>query len=150
MAGRGPAPKEPESRLGHSKPEATTELADGRVSAPRLVGRAKLVPAARRYWDTWAKSPQAAQFIATDWLHLDVVVRLVDDFHRAEDAKARKELAGEIRLQAAKLGATPEDRLRLRWRLRDAKAAEEQAEKKAAKPAKRRSDPRLKLVEAGS
>jgi hypothetical protein len=150
MAGRGPAPKPADKRLGNHAVEAATELTGGRVAAPRLTGRAKLVPAARRWWDTWAKSPQAAQFIATDWLTLEVIVRLVDDFHRAEDAKARKEIAGELRLQAAKLGATPEDRLRLRWRMSENAGAEERSEKKAAKTKRRRTDPRLKLVEGGS
>lgn len=149
MAGRGPAPKDPDKRLGHHKPEQATELRAENVGrAPKLAGRSKLCAEARRWWDTWVDSAQAAQFIATDWLHLELLVRLVDDFYRADTAKARKELAGEIRLAQAKLGGTPEDRLRLRWRL----AANERKDDavKKTETAKRTSrgaeDPRLKLV----
>jgi hypothetical protein len=150
MAITGPTPKPADKRARTNPPTfETTELAGGKVAAPRLVGRKKLCPEARRWWDVWAKSPQAGQFLATDWLHLEVLVHLVDDFYRADDAKARTTLAATILRVQSKLGATPEDRLRLRWRLSESAGAEERGEKKAAKTKRRRTDPRLEMIDGG-
>jgi hypothetical protein len=52
-------------------------------------------------------------FIATDWGRLRMLLEIVDLFYR----EPSKELLGEIRLNEAKLGGTPEDRQRLRWKL---------------------------------
>jgi hypothetical protein len=143
----GPNPKPADKRARTNPPTfETTELAGGKVAAPRLVGRKKLSTEARRWWDVWSKSPQSGQFLATDWLHLEVLIHLVDDFYRADDAKARTALAATILRVQTKLGATPEDRLRLRWRLAENAGAEERAGKKTPRAARRRVDPRLTLV----
>jgi hypothetical protein len=64
---------------------------------------------------------------------------LVDEYFRAPT----KELLAEIRLNEAKLGATPEDRQRLRWKI-DPPAGEELGD---AKPSARtREDPRRRLA----
>lgn len=117
MAGRGPAPKDPARRLGHSKdPHPQTNLAaDGRVRGPRLPGdllpeSEGWHPATLAWWDTWRRSPQAQQFTATDWSFLlDTAL-----MHHVMWARGRWEFAAEVRLRAAKMGATPEDRMRLR------------------------------------
>jgi hypothetical protein len=119
--------------------------------APVLPRRRAMLPATRAWYDTWARSPQASQFMATDWQRLHLLAMLVEDIFRTDDPKLRKELLGELRLQEAKLGATPEDRLRLRWRLGEAKGEEERGQKQAARkqPSRKRGDPRLELIEGG-
>jgi hypothetical protein len=145
MAGRGPAPKPDDKRARRNKPEIeTTELAGDKGKRPALPGRRGLLPQTRRWWDTWAGSPQAEQFLATDWQRLIFLIPVVEAYFKGDLGSLT-----EIRLNEAKLGGTPEDRLRLRWRMRDADQEAERGEKKAAKP-KRRGDPRLKLVEGGS
>lgn len=150
MAGRGPMPKEPEKReRRNATPEETTLVAGSKVKAPALPGSRKLLPATRTWYRTWCQSPQAAQFLSTDWQRLHMLAELVDAFFRTDEAKTKREMMAEIRLQEAKLGATPEDRLRLRWRFREAEEGEERAERSQPKKrsSRRRGDPRLKLVE---
>ncbi len=62
------------------------------------------------WWETWRRSPQAQTFTATDWDFL-VDTALM---HHVMWTKGRWEFASELRLRAAKFGATPEDRMRLR------------------------------------
>jgi hypothetical protein len=66
-----------------------------------------------RWWETWAGSEQSKHFISTDWSRLLMLLEIVDLFYR----EPSKELLGEIRLNEAKLGGTPEDRARLHWKL---------------------------------
>jgi hypothetical protein len=150
---RGPAPKPDDKRQRRNEPTfASTELdRDAKVDAPALPNRSKFGARTKEWYDVWARSPQAAQFLGTDWQRLQMLAFVVDDFFKAADAAARQKLLAEIRSQEAKLGGTPEDRLRLRWRMAEGKDADERARKKAekAKPA-RRTDPRLKLVEGGA
>ncbi|WP_222870161.1 hypothetical protein [Actinomadura decatromicini] len=75
-------------------------LPDGESWHPRTV----------MWWETWRRSPQAQTFTATDWDFL-VDTALM---HHVMWTKGRWEFASELRLRAAKFGATPEDRLRLR------------------------------------
>lgn len=149
---RGPAPKPAEKRQRRNEPTfATTELdpAGPKVKAPRLDGASKLLARTRRWYSTWCDSPQAAQFLGTDWERLQMLALVVDDFFRADEPALRQKLLAEIRSQEAKLGGTPEDRLRLRWRLASNERKDDAATK-AEKAAKRTSrggeDPRLKLV----
>lgn len=79
----------------------------------------RCLPITKRRWETWRTSPQAEEFTATDWLRLESLVPLWDQYHRTGDVK----LMAEIRLNEAALGATPADRLRLRWRI-DAEGSE--------------------------
>ena len=149
---RGRRPKEPDklSRPRDAKRQQWLELGEPtKAGAPRLIGRNRLTAATRRWWDTWASSPQAAQFSATDWERLLKIARVVDDFYRSDDAKERSELLVKIDRLEGKFGATPEDRLRLRWRFaQDPPDAEREKEQSAPKRASRgRKDPRLKLVE---
>jgi hypothetical protein len=67
----------------------------------------------RDWWRTWRRSPQAQTFTATDWdFLLDTAL-----MHHTMWSQGRWEFASELRLRAAKFGATPEDRLRLRMQV---------------------------------
>jgi hypothetical protein len=117
MAGRGPAPKDPEKRRRtNADPVPTTTVsADGELRGPNLPidvlpDHEQWHPRTRAWWDTWRRSPQAQAFIATDWdFLLDTAL-----MHHTMWSKGRWEFASELRLRAAKFGATPEDRARLR------------------------------------
>jgi hypothetical protein len=151
MSITGPKPKEAEKRARRNAPAfPEVELPAGAaIAAPKLPNARRFLAATRAWYATWASSPQAAQFTATDWQRLHMLAHLVDAYHREPCAR---DLA-EIRLNEAKLGATAEDRLRLRWRLAEQKGAEERDERAAAstkRPSRRRGDPRLKLVKGDS
>ena len=118
MAGRGPAPgagKKPagQRRRRNAEPERASIRGDGRVRGPRLptdVLDEPWHPRTKAWWDTWRRSPMAKSFIATDWdFLLDTAL-----MHHTMWSKQRWEFAAELRLRAAKFGATPEDRLRLK------------------------------------
>lgn len=143
----GPKPIDPAKRLRTNAPtfpsvELSTEDAPRR--ARPLPGASKLTAATRRRWRMWATSPQAALFLETDWLVLERLAKLWDAFERGDLA-----VASEIRLTEAKLGATTEDRLRLRWRLAEQKSGEEREQPTQRKSSRGRRDPRLSLVEDG-
>lgn len=140
----GPAPKDPSKRARTNAPTfPTAELdpAAAPTKARPLPGATKFTAATRRRWRAWATSPQASLFLETDWLVLERLAHLWDAFERGDLG-----VAAEIRLTEAKLGATGEDRLRLRWRLAEQKHGEERAQPSAPRRAKRRTDPRLALV----
>lgn len=117
MAGRGPAPKDPSKRRRrNADPKPLTELADDGVvrgvDLPEgvLPDEESWHPRTVMWWETWRRSPQAQTFTATDWDFL-VDTALM---HHVMWTKGRWEFASELRLRAAKFGATPEDRMRLR------------------------------------
>lgn len=117
MAGRGPAPKDPSKRRRRNvDPKPLTELADDGVvrgvDLPEgvLPDEESWHPRTVMWWETWRRSPQAQTFTATDWDFL-VDTALM---HHVMWTKGRWEFASELRLRAAKFGATPEDRMRLR------------------------------------
>ncbi|MFE7108837.1 hypothetical protein ACFU98_12740 [Streptomyces sp. NPDC057575] len=62
------------------------------------------------WWNEWRTSLQAQTFTGTDWSFL-VDTALM---HHAMWEKGQWTLAAEVRLRAAKFGATPEDRARLK------------------------------------
>lgn len=120
MAGRGPAPKDPDKRVRRNKdPEPTSTVG----SRPRLRGPAlpsgvlpdneKWHKVTIAWWKTWRESPQAELFLATDWdFLLDTAL-----MHHVMWSKGRWEFAAEIRLRAAKFGATADDRQRLKMKV---------------------------------
>lgn len=118
MAGRGPAPKDPEKRVRRNAPSAPTSVveADDELRGPPLPDDALSEPWHPRtlaWWDTWRRSAQAQTFVATDWdFLLDTAL-----MHHTMWQKGRWEFASELRLRAAKFGATPEDRARLRMQV---------------------------------
>ncbi|PXY25346.1 hypothetical protein BAY59_24335 [Prauserella coralliicola] len=119
MAGRGPAPKDPaKRRRRNADPVAQSEISpDGELRGPDLpdvLGEdEEWHPQTRRWWNTWRKSAQAQTFLDTDWDFL-VDTALM---HHTMWSKGRWEFAAELRLRAAKFGATPEDRARLRMQV---------------------------------
>ncbi|MFD5689621.1 phage terminase small subunit [Streptomyces rubiginosohelvolus] len=110
---RGPKPKE--NAIRRNKHEYAQTLSssttEGRALPPGLGIK---TAGARRFWRTWATSPQASNWAETDWAELEITVKLVDAFYGG-DVK----LAGEIRQRVAKWGATTEDRSRLRISLEE-------------------------------
>nr|WTC12564.1 hypothetical protein OHA15_34000 [Streptomyces anthocyanicus] len=70
-------------------------------------------PRTRKWWETWRRSAQAQVFLETDWdFLLDTAL-----LHHVMWTKGRWEFASEVRLRAAKYGATPEDRMRLKLKI---------------------------------
>lgn len=110
MAGRGPAPKDPGARRRRNQTEDLTVVkADGEPHGPDLPDGLDWPDATRDWWETWRRSPQAALFTTTDWSFLLDTAVLHMEFWDGD-----RSVAGELRLRAAKFGATPEDRARLK------------------------------------
>ncbi len=131
MPGRGPAPKAVRSRpndTARRQVEMTKVVQDGALRGPDLPEN-DWHPRTFAWWDTWRRSPQAQQFTATDWDFLLDTALLHSRLWNGEASAA-----AELRIRAAKFGATPEDRLRLKVQI-DQEA--EQAPKPATSKARR-------------
>lgn len=139
MAGRGPTPKDPETRARRNKTAGAgmRVIQTRKAEQPKLPvlydhvtdaeGKTKRVrfvwPAVtKRWWQMWADSPLSADYTANDWSEL-----LDTALIHARYWKGDTKLAGELRLRTAKFGATPEDRARLRIMFVDAAEAEARA-----------------------
>lgn len=111
MAGRGPAPKNPDERRRRNTPESelTIVASDGKTHGPELPDGIDWPDATRDWWTTWRKCAQASTFTDTDWSFLLDTAILHMEFWDGD-----RSVAGELRLRAAKFGATPEDRARLK------------------------------------
>jgi hypothetical protein len=130
MAGRGPAPKNPEQRARRNKPAELRVIHAEPVPQPDLPSfhierdgeLVEFVWPARteQWWRMWGESPLAAEFTATDWSELLDTAVLHAQFWRG-----RTSVAAELRLRVAKFGATPEDRARLKITFAQADEAEE-------------------------
>ncbi|AJC53986.1 hypothetical protein [Streptomyces sp. 769] len=108
MAGRGRAPKA--NAVRRNKPPFENKVSGAAQAGRELPEELNITTAgARRFWDTWCRSPQVETFEETDWTELELTTVLVDRFHQGDT-----KLAAEIRLRVAKWGATTEDRSRLR------------------------------------
>lgn len=126
IAGRGPAPKDPTKRRrrnGAAEPE-TVVTPDDELRGPELPAGVlgeddgepvEWHPMTQLWWDAWRTSAQAQTFMPTDWLFLIDTALM----HHTMWAKGRWEFASEVRLRAAKFGATPEDRARLKLKVDD-------------------------------
>lgn len=127
MAGRGPAPKPPERRVGKSKdPHGLRVIHAEPEPQPRLPTGVKWTPQTRKWWKMWADSPLATSFTANDWSEL-LDTALIHNQLWLGDLKQ----AAELRLRVAKFGATPEDRARLRITFANADEADEKRGKTA-------------------
>jgi hypothetical protein len=138
VAGRGPAPKDPSTRVRRNNPRSNERVilitpsgqpdmpdtmpgdptADEGTPWPRETGL---------WWNMWAEHPLASEFTASDWLFLKDTAVLHGRFWYGDVS-----VAGELRLRVAKFGATPEDRARLRVQF--AVADKSEAEAAAKKP----------------
>lgn len=141
MAGRGPAPKDPARRartnsdphgmrVYSTDPVSQPELPDFDVQVERdgeLFSQTFVWPeATRRWWATWGAEPMAADFTATDWdFLLDTAL-----LHAKVWGHGDLKLLPELRLRVAKMGATQEDRARLRITY----AAADEADEKRSRP----------------
>ncbi|MFF1450159.1 hypothetical protein ACFVYF_18770 [Streptomyces sp. NPDC058274] len=123
---RGPKPKENAVRRNkHEHAQALSGSAtEGRALPPGLGIK---TAGAKRFWRTWATSPQAGKWIETDWAELEITTKLVDTFYQGDT-----KVAGEIRQRVAKWGATVEDRARLRMSIEDDAQGQDQADGTAA------------------
>lgn len=111
MAGRGPAPKDPSKKVRSDPRDKTARTFSAEpVAQPPLPADMEWHPRTIAWWATWKTAPQAQEFVATDWdFLLDTAL-----MHTAMWAKGQWTLAAEVRLRVAKVGATPEDRARLK------------------------------------
>jgi hypothetical protein len=92
-------------------PPLTVLVADGKVYGPELPDSFEWPDATLRWWQTWRTSAQAQKFTETDWSFLVDTAVLHAEFWLGDRSRS---VAAELRLRVAKLGATPEDRARLR------------------------------------
>jgi hypothetical protein len=151
MAGRGPAPKDPNKRARVNKdPVALRVITASPVPQPALPDVSievdgELVEFAwpgrtREWWQMWAESPLSSDFTATDWSELLDTAMLHARFWRGDH-----KVAAELRLRTAKYGATPEDRARLRIQFAQA----DEADEKRVAPRNRARERRGPLTVAG-
>jgi hypothetical protein len=134
MPGRGPAPKAVRSRpndTARRQAEMTKVAQDGALRGPDLP-EYDWHPRTLAWWDTWRRSPLAQEFGQTDW---DFLIDTA--FLHSQMWGGEVRLAGEVRLRAAKFGATPEDRLRLKVQV------DQEAEQVAKAPAPKARKARL-------
>jgi hypothetical protein len=122
IAGKGPRPKDPDKLAGgHAKARQagmrvyTTEP----VSQPPLPDDFIWPDATIRWWEKWGEAPMAVDFSETDWDFLIDTALIHAEYWRGD-----LKLAGELRLRVAKMGATAEDRARLRITYATADVAE--------------------------
>lgn len=125
MAGRGPAPKNPDRRARrNAEPTPLRVLVASPMAQPPLPDLPEELggwPAPTlAWWSMWAESPLSSEFTASDWSFL-ADTALLHARLWVGDTKA----APELRLRVAKFGATPEDRARLRITFAQADEADE-------------------------
>ena len=157
MAGRGPAPKDPNKRARRNgdpvalrvltaEPMAQPPLPDFDVQIEvdgDLVSQSFAWPArTREWWQMWADSPLSGDFTSTDWSEL-----LDTALIHAQFWNGNVKVAGELRLRVAKFGATPEDRARRRIAFASAEMAEDDAAKSTGQQSARQRRGPLKAVE---
>lgn len=114
MAGRGPAPKDPDKRLRRNKEvrsEITAPATPIDRPMPECPYESGWMAQVEEWWLNWCASPMASQFLETDWFRLGTLAPLV----QRVCAEQHMESIKELRLQEAQFGATIADRLRLKW-----------------------------------
>lgn len=133
MAGRGPAPKPEHMRSKKSsQPVALKTIEVEAARQPALPddliidGEFRDWPEPTlRWWKTWGESPLTDSFTATDWdFMLDTA--LIHARFWLGDARQ----AAELRQRMAKVGATPEDRARLRIQFASADESEDRRDRR--------------------
>jgi hypothetical protein len=120
MAGNGPAPKENRRRRNADVygSAQTVVSDDGKLRGPALTG--VWSEQVRSWYDNWRRSPQAAAFVATDWMRLRMLAPLVESYLLSPH---HMKLA-EIRQNESLLGATLTDRLKARIKVEQPAEAE--------------------------
>lgn len=122
MAGRGPAPQAARVRQDDNarRQSEITELEDdGQLHGPPLPegclpDAEPWHPRTVKLWDALRRSPLLAEEPDLGWeFLLDTAL-----MHHTMWTKQRWEFASEVRLRLAKYGATPEDRMRLKLKIK--------------------------------
>ena len=158
MGGRGPAPKDPSKRVRANKdPVASTVLRFEESEQPELpqfdvetevdgsvVSRPFVWPElTRKWWSDLGSTPQAEHLGSTDWAFLLDTALL----HAAVWGRGEMKYLPELRLRVAKIGATPEDRTRLRMQF--AQADEADSRRKPAGESARERRGQIKVLRPG-
>lgn len=149
--GHGPPPKDPDRkarggltnrqaalplRLVVVEPTKQPELPEFDIQITRnaeLVSQRFVWPERTRiWWKMWGESKLSATFTDNDWSEL-----LDTAFLHARFWTGHTQVAGELRLRAAKFGATPEDRARLRIQCVTAEDLESKQEARQNTPSSR-------------
>lgn len=149
MAGRGPQPKDASKRARrNSDPIGMRIFTASQVQQPNLPTlyfpdedgakkRFAWPEATKRWWDTWGNEPMAADFRPTDWdFLLDTAL-----IHAAVWGSGDLKQLPELRLRVAKMGATGEDRARLRITYAAADEADSKRAPGSAAPSRERRGP---------
>lgn len=105
MAGRGASPKKPEHRQRTNSPSAIRVEKPDALMGPDLPDGVEWPPETVQWWHNWRSSPQSAEFTPTDWDFLLETALLHGLFW-----SGRTDVAAELRLRVAKVGATVQDR----------------------------------------
>lgn len=115
--------------------------ADGQAHGPELPEAVDWPDATRDWWETWRTCAQASTFTDTDWAFLLDTAVLHMAFWDGDHS-----VAAELRLRAAKFGATPEDRARLKLSIGKPAGKAAPAAKKRTPAARTRRERVLKAV----
>ena len=131
MAMTGPPPKENPERRNAARFNSVEIMSSGRLMGPPLPRDYDWCDRTKDWWLTWRKSPQAMVMTDTDWetmletafLHnmlWNTNPQSANTFGngRRNGAVSATQLAAEIRQRVAKMGATFEDRLKLRMSIK--------------------------------
>ena len=135
MAGRGPRPKDAHLLAGHGRAKAREAeirvYTAAPVAQPALPQRWMIVdgkkrrvawPAATKtWWDTWGAEEMTRDWRPTDWDFLADTALI-----HAEVWGGNLAMLNELRVRVAKMGATSEDRARLRITYANADRAEQE------------------------
>lgn len=140
MAGHGPAPKAADKRARRNKPATALRVLaftpSGVQALPDDLLDADEVwhPATVRWWDRWCESPISDTWTGVDWSFLEETVVLHHEYMK----KRTFTLGSELRLREAKLGATEEDRNRLRITSADADEKDDKRSSRVGQSARAR------------
>lgn len=96
------------------------------------------------YWERMWESEMSGEWLDSDYENVRICASLYNDFVTADSATARKEAAGELRLQRKMLGLDPLSRRSLEWTIEGAEAAKDRGQHR------RRTATDSKQPEAGS
>lgn len=145
MAGRGPAPKDPNARRNKTAPQAGEWITLPPLDHPVLpeLPVHDWSDRTRNAWAAWRSDPVTSQFGPAD-IHLALDLAYLYESWVKEPTAA---LAGEIRQRQDSLGLTPKGRQDRRWRLQPVAEVVVLEERKSAKD--RMAEMRERAASAG-
>lgn len=119
MSRPGPLPKPADQRVRRNKDSSQqfSLSSNGELIGPELPSDREWRDATRAFYDTWRRSPQARAFEATDWADLLLCAVMYEAIYYAGNRGPSSIMIGELRQHLSKLGATVEDRQRLRMHI---------------------------------